>query len=166
MVRQLCTLQSGPPNISSAHLAPYIVITILFTIFPMPYFISSWLLLFCDYQFVLLNPFTFFTQSPDAPPIWHPSVWERNICRYSVSLKSIGNLTSAVSKQKIMLIEYSYWKNHFYNFILKMGHDYVEKDIYSHVPHNDVSLKEGPHVEWGSPRLQWSWKIPHCWVMS
>ena len=44
------------------HLAPYIVITILLTIFFMLYFTSLWL--FCNYQFVLLNPFIFFTPTP------------------------------------------------------------------------------------------------------
>ena len=41
--------------------------TILLTIFPMLYFISTWL--FCNYQFILLNPFTFFTR----PLILFPS---------------------------------------------------------------------------------------------
>ena len=38
------------------------VITLLFTVFPLLYFTSPWL--FCNYQSVLLNPFTFFTQPP------------------------------------------------------------------------------------------------------
>ena len=45
------------PSISSPHLAPHTVITILLTVFPMLYFTTLWL--FCNYQFVLLNPFTF-----------------------------------------------------------------------------------------------------------
>ena len=49
---------SGLPRISSTHLAPYIIIIILLTVFPMLYCISLWL--FCNCQFVLLNPFTFF----------------------------------------------------------------------------------------------------------
>ena len=40
----------------------------LATLFPMLYFTSPWL--FCNYQFALFNPFTFFTQ---PPPIWQPS---------------------------------------------------------------------------------------------
>ena len=60
VVRQSYTLQSGPPVISSTHLAPYIVITILLTTFPMREFTSLWL--FCDCHFGLLNPFPFFTQ--------------------------------------------------------------------------------------------------------
>ena len=38
----------------------------------MLYFTSLWL--FCTYQSVLLNPFTFFTQTPGHPPRWQPSV--------------------------------------------------------------------------------------------
>ena len=34
VVRESYTLQSGPPNISSTHLAPHIVVTKLLTIFP------------------------------------------------------------------------------------------------------------------------------------
>ena len=49
VVRKSYTLQSAsPPDISSTQLAPYIVITILLTIFPMLYFTS------CDY-FVTTN---------------------------------------------------------------------------------------------------------------
>ena len=44
------------PNISSTHLAPYTVITVLLTVFPGLYFTSPWL--FSNYQFVLLNPRT------------------------------------------------------------------------------------------------------------
>ena len=56
---------SVPLNISSTHLAPYRVITkILLTIFFMLYFTSLWL--FCNNQFVLLNPFTSFTHSPTS----------------------------------------------------------------------------------------------------
>ena len=59
------TLQSIPACIFSAHLAPYVVITILLAAFPMLYFTTSWL--FWNYQFVLLNPFIFFTQFPNPP---------------------------------------------------------------------------------------------------
>ena len=43
VVRQSCTSQQVPPEISSAHLAPHIVITVLLTVSPMPYFTSLWL---------------------------------------------------------------------------------------------------------------------------
>ena len=43
----------------------------LLTIFPMLYFISRWL--FCNYQFVLLNPFTFFMQSFNFATLRPPS---------------------------------------------------------------------------------------------
>ena len=56
VVRQPYTLKSGPPDISSAHLAPYVVITILLTVFPMQYFTS--LRQYSNYQFVLLIAFT------------------------------------------------------------------------------------------------------------
>lgn len=49
------------PAISSIHPAPYRVITMSLTLFPMLYLISLWL--FCSYQFALLNLFTF-------PPIF------------------------------------------------------------------------------------------------
>ena len=51
---------------SSAHLAPYTVITILLSIFSILHFTSPWL--FCNYQFVLLDPFTFFTIPPNPFP--------------------------------------------------------------------------------------------------
>ena len=44
----------------------------IIAIFPMLNFTSLWL--FCNYQFVLLNPFTFFTQSTRPLPLWQPSV--------------------------------------------------------------------------------------------
>ena len=46
VVRQLYNLQSDPSNNSRTHITPYIVITILLTIFPMTYFTPSWL--FCN----------------------------------------------------------------------------------------------------------------------
>ena len=55
------------PDTSSTHLAPYIIITILLTKFPVLYFTSP-----CQYG--LLNPFTFFTWSPNSPPLQQPSV--------------------------------------------------------------------------------------------
>ena len=61
-----------PSDISSTHLTPWIVITILLTIFPVLYFTSMWL--FCIYQFVLINPFTSFTQSPKSPSFRQPPV--------------------------------------------------------------------------------------------
>ena len=70
-VKQSYTLQSVPPDISSTHLTPYIIITVLLNTFPVLYFTSSWL--FCNYQFVLFDPFSFFTHLPDPPPIRHPS---------------------------------------------------------------------------------------------
>ena len=69
---------------SSAHLAPYIVIIILLTAFLMLYFTSLWL--FCNYQFILLNLLTFFTQSTKLPFIWQPSIYSLYlwICFYFV----------------------------------------------------------------------------------
>ena len=55
---------SDNPNKSSTHLAPYILKTVLLTIFLMSYFTSPWL--FCNYQFMLLNLFTF-SLLPPAP---------------------------------------------------------------------------------------------------
>ena len=52
MVRQSYNLQRVPPDISSTHLTPYIVITVSLTIFPIVYFTSPWW--FCNYQSVLL----------------------------------------------------------------------------------------------------------------
>ena len=46
----LYNLWSDTPNISSTHLAPYIVITLLLTTFPALYFTSPWL--FCDSQLI------------------------------------------------------------------------------------------------------------------
>ena len=64
MIRHLHNSQNDHPNKSSAHLTSYIVIKILLTIFPMLYFIFPWI--FCNYQFVLLNPspFSLICQTP------------------------------------------------------------------------------------------------------
>ena len=70
--RCLHDLWSDAPEWSSINLAPHIVITILLTIIPMLFFASPWL--FFNYQFVLLNPFTLFTQPCNATPMWQPSV--------------------------------------------------------------------------------------------
>ena len=114
VVRQLYSLQSDSPNNSSTHLAlciPYHyhwyhdiindIITISLTTFLILYFTSSWL--FCNCQFVYLNPFTFFTQCPNLPPLWQPSVcslypWVcfRFVCsfilffRFHIEVKSHG----------------------------------------------------------------------------
>ena len=53
-------------NDSSIHLAPYIVITILLSIFIMLYLISPWP--FCNYLLVLPNPLLFFSQPPNLLP--------------------------------------------------------------------------------------------------
>ena len=72
MVRQSYAFQNVPPNISSTHLAPYGLITTELTIFPIRYSTSPWL--FCNYQPVLLNPFTVFTEPPNPHTLWQPSV--------------------------------------------------------------------------------------------
>ena len=59
------------PGKSSVHLTPYVVVTILLTVFPLLYFTSLWL--FCNYQFVLLNSFTFFTHPSNLPLNWQMS---------------------------------------------------------------------------------------------
>ena len=56
-----------PSHNANTHLAPYIVITILLTIFPMLYFISQ--RLFCNCYFVFLILSNFFTQPSNPPPI-------------------------------------------------------------------------------------------------
>ena len=66
VIRHLYYLWSDHSNKCSTHLAPYIVITILLTIFPMLYFISPQL--FCIFQFGLLISFTFFTQALNPLP--------------------------------------------------------------------------------------------------
>ena len=74
VVRQLYTLQSGPPDTSSIHLAPYTVTTVLLTVFPVLSFTSLWL--FYNYQFILLNPFTFCPQPANPlPSCNHQSVF-------------------------------------------------------------------------------------------
>ena len=59
-----CTLKSDPPDISSTHLSPYVVIIILLTIIPVMYFTSQWL--YCNYQSIFLNPSPF-SLSPITP---------------------------------------------------------------------------------------------------
>ena len=62
VMRHLYDSQSDHPNKSSARLTPYIVITILLAIFLTLYF--TFLSLFCNYQFVLLNTCPLFINSP------------------------------------------------------------------------------------------------------
>lgn len=62
-VTQSYTLLSDPPNISSTHLASYIVIPLLLTLLPMLYFITLWL--FFNYQFV---------------PLPHIPSWQSSVC--------------------------------------------------------------------------------------
>ena len=72
MVRQSYA-ECSTPIISSTQLAPYTVITILLTVIPKLHFTFS--RLFYNYQFVLLNPFSFFTQPPNPHPFGnHQSV--------------------------------------------------------------------------------------------
>ena len=70
----------------TCHLTPYIVIIIILTTFPMLYFTSPWLL--GNYQFALLNPFTFPTHSPNHHPIWQPTKYSLYlwVCFCSASL--------------------------------------------------------------------------------
>ena len=65
VVRQSRTLQSVP-LIFPAPTRHRTVITVLLTVFPIPYFTSPGL--FCNCPSVLLNPFTFLTQAPNHPP--------------------------------------------------------------------------------------------------
>ena len=67
VLRQSYTLQSGPLilQVPTWH---HTVITMLVTVFPMLHFTSPWL--YCNYQFVLLNPSTSFTYSFHPFPFW------------------------------------------------------------------------------------------------
>ena len=60
VIRKSCILHSGLPTASSTHPAPSIFILLLSTMFLVLWSVSLWLL--CNYQFALLNHFTFFTQ--------------------------------------------------------------------------------------------------------
>ena len=66
------------PDISSPHLAPYIMIAILLTIFPVLHLTSPWL--YCNCQFVFLN---LFHPAPNAHP---------QSCLSSVSIESVSVL--------------------------------------------------------------------------
>ena len=70
---QWYTLHSIPVDKSFNYLAPYIVITILFSIFTMLYFTSPWLLYNC--QSVLLSPFSSFNHPPK-----HPLLLQHPVC--------------------------------------------------------------------------------------
>ena len=63
-----CTLRQSPLRCP----CPWVMhICSSATLFLMLYFTSPWL--FCNYQFVLLNSLTFFSQPLNPPPIWQPS---------------------------------------------------------------------------------------------
>ena len=72
MARHFHSLQSDAPNDSSTHLTPY---SYYATIGYIPYAVLTSLGLFCNYQFVLFNPFTFLTQPPNTLPLWEPPVY-------------------------------------------------------------------------------------------
>ena len=69
-VRQSCTLQSGPLNVSSTHLAPYIVIMVCSI-----YSLCCSLHL-CDYPVTTSQYFLISSSSPSSPrnpsPLWQP----------------------------------------------------------------------------------------------
>ena len=52
VIRHLCNLRSAYPSKSSTHVTPYIVITILLSIFPMLYVASLWLFIIGNLYFV------------------------------------------------------------------------------------------------------------------
>ena len=64
VIRHLCKLQNNHFDKSSTHLSPYIVITILLTIFPMLYFISLWLFLIPNLYFLIPSTFSSILQTP------------------------------------------------------------------------------------------------------
>ena len=69
---------------SSIHLTPYIAIRILLIVCPVLYFIA--LRLFCDCQFVLLNPFPFFTQCLQPPDHQFVLCFYDSVCVLIISL--------------------------------------------------------------------------------
>ena len=72
VVRHLCNLQNDHPEslVPAWHHISYYNVT---DCFPYAALYVTWL--FCNCQFVLLNPFTILTQPPDLPPIWQPRVY-------------------------------------------------------------------------------------------
>ena len=95
VVKQSYTLHSDPLHISSTPLAPYVVITVFLTMFPVLYFTSPWIR--CDYQSVLFNPFASFTQSSKPPLLWHPPV--SSLCLW-VCFNFIFSLDSTYAEDK------------------------------------------------------------------
>lgn len=75
VARKPWTLQRGHLAVLSTHLAPYLVISTLLTIFFMPQFSS--LRLIWSYEFVMLGPFTFYTQPPKHLP---SERWQSALC--------------------------------------------------------------------------------------
>ena len=88
VARQSHTLHSVPLDIFSTHLAEYTAISIFLTTFPMLCFTSPGL--FCNYPFELLSPFTSFTRSPTAPPLWQPPVLFVSMSRRKTYIFSIS----------------------------------------------------------------------------
>ena len=88
-------------NNSGTHLAPYVVITLLLTTFPVLYFTSPWL--FCNYQLVLLNPFIFFTHPFSRPPMWQPSVCSLDpwVCFQTVMFCLVGILPWGITRSVV-----------------------------------------------------------------
>lgn len=83
VARLLWDLQRGPPDISSPHLVPYTVITIVWTLFSGLDVTSLWR--FCNRPCVFLCLFTVFSQPPTLPrlaTLHLPSVsWSLFPCR-------------------------------------------------------------------------------------
>ena len=107
VVRQSHNWQRDPHNESGTHQAPPIVTTLWWTLFPMLYFTFPWL--FWDSQFVLLNPFTFFTQPCNQPPLWQPSVCSLYLWTVFLLLVHLFNSLTPHTREIMWYLFFSVW---------------------------------------------------------
>ena len=117
VTRKPCSLHSGPPATPSTHLAQCPIILVSLTVFLL---LATSLWLFCNYQFVPLNPFTFFTTLPKSHPsdscqsvhcLWVCSSFIYLFFRFHTEVKSYGiclSLTGFLTLEE-KLVAFHHW---------------------------------------------------------
>ena len=97
---------SPPSQMVYYHLSPFNIITILWTIFPILYMKSLWLIYFITGSLCLLIPFTYFAHRPPAqqPPVCSLYLW---ICFCFVCLFCF--LYSTYKWDHVVFVSLSVW---------------------------------------------------------
>ena len=83
VIQYFYALQNDQHSKSSYHLCSYKLITVLLTIFPMPYIASLWLIYFITRSFCLLVSSTYFTNSSISLPSGNPSLFSDSMSLFT-----------------------------------------------------------------------------------